>query len=187
MEVTQNYQMQRPAHIAVLSGFTMDKSASWDLLAEPISWSNFAITLLWYVCLVVVLHCLPGRENHWKLTDCPLQQAGFNEAPPIEADTVRKMGLSKVKGLNVVATAPKSPRNLGGRQGGDYRSQNPKGRGGAGGRGRGGAGGRGGGEDKRASMSRGPSSDRFDSLVEGSGGRGPYGASRRGEDSRRRD
>lgn len=96
------------------------------------------------------------------------------------------MGLSKARGLNVVAALPPPVGNLAGRQGGDYRSS---GGGGVGG-GRFPSGGRGGGGDRSGgerSRSRGPSNDRFDSLVEGSGSRGPYSASRRGNEDRGRD
>lgn len=114
-------------------------------------------------------------------------QSGFSKAPPIEANVVRKMGLAKARGLNVVAALPPPVTNLAGRQGGDYRSG-----GGGGGGGRFSSGGRGGGSERSGSggersRSRGPSNDRFDSLVEGSGSRGPYSASRRSNDNRGRD
>ena len=95
-----------------------------------------------------------ARAMRWKDADLVAQANAFADAglhadgvPPVERQTVGKMGLKGVPGLNVVPNAPRAPRVGGGRGGGGGGGGEgrPAGSGGSGGRGAGGNGGRTGG------------------------------------------
>ncbi|KJA13799.1 hypothetical protein HYPSUDRAFT_49610 [Hypholoma sublateritium FD-334 SS-4] len=94
-----------------------------------------------------------ARAMRWSDADLVAQANAFADAglhadgvPPVERQTVGKMGLKGVPGLNVVPNEPRAPRVGGGRGGGGGGEGRPVGSGGRGGGGAGaGAGGRAGG------------------------------------------